>query len=74
MKADLKEMYSLEINKSLENYIPEEIDSFKLIICISIGGVDKDWYCSLFQRTITQYYLMKFKKLLIIQMEIISMI
>lgn len=42
MKAVLKEMYSLEINESLENYIPEEIDNFELIVCIAIGEVSGD--------------------------------
>ncbi|MCL9677371.1 immunity 8 family protein [Acinetobacter sp. ACZLY 512] len=42
MKPVLKEIYSLEIDESLENYIPEEEDNFEIVVRLMIGSEDND--------------------------------
>lgn len=42
MKAKLKEIYSLEIDDSLENYIPEFYDNFEIVVRLIVGTMDED--------------------------------
>lgn len=42
MKACIKEMYSLEIEDLLKDYIPEEKDNFEIIIRLMIGTKNDD--------------------------------
>lgn len=42
MKASIKEMYSLEIETSLQDYIPTEKDNFEIVIRLMIGTKNED--------------------------------